>query len=324
MPAPTCVCLLEDLGVLHIGGVDARKFLQGQLSNDLERLRGDELLRAGLHNPQGRTVALLAMLAAADNGVLALLPRDLLDSVSTLLKRFVLRAKVSMRDATADFRAYGLGAPEVAAGAVGQRVRYGRGDDQRQLLLQPQADEPLSITVPREHWLALDIAAGLPQIGVANSGHFVAQMLNLDCIDAVSFKKGCYTGQEIIARAHFRGRVKRRMQRFVTDARCAPGAALVAGAAGRLTDGRHYHVVEGVVREDGHCEFLAVAHLPGDIGNAGNADTTIVAGAVSTAGAASAASTPSAAGTTADAADNRTGEQSLAAQPLPLPYPLPV
>jgi tRNA-modifying protein YgfZ len=109
-----------------------------------------------------------------------------------------------------------------------------------------------------------DIAAGLPQVYAATSEQFVAQMLNLDCIDAVSFTKGCYTGQEVIARAHYRGRVKRRMQRFVTMA-AAPGAAaappLVPGASVRLRDGRRLDIVDAAARDDGRIEFLAVAPL---------------------------------------------------------------
>ena len=92
----------------------------------------------------------------------------------------------------------------------------------------------------RAQWRALDIAAGAPQVYSATAGQFVAQMLNLDCIDAVSFTKGCYTGQEVIARAHYRGRVKRRMQRFET---LLP-APLAAGDAGQLEDGRGFRVVE--------------------------------------------------------------------------------
>ena len=84
-------------------------------------------------------------------------------------------------------------------------------------------------------------------------------MLNLDCIDAISFTKGCYTGQEVIARAHYRGRIKRRMQRFVSGA----PLRLAAGDAGRLEDGRSFRVVEAVQHADGRCEFLAVAALPG-------------------------------------------------------------
>jgi hypothetical protein len=91
----------------------------------------------------------------------------------------------------------------------------------------------------------------------ATCGEFVAQMLNLDVLGAIAFDKGCYTGQEVVARAHYRGRVKRRMQRFVTRA----PQALNAGDSGALPDGRSLRVVEAVSLADGRCEFLAVAPL---------------------------------------------------------------
>ena len=72
----------------------------------------------------------------------------------------------------------------------------------------------------RERWRRLDVAAGLPQVYARTSEEFIAQMLNLDALGAIAFEKGCYTGQEVIARAHYRGRVKRRMQRFVSHAPC--------------------------------------------------------------------------------------------------------
>jgi folate-binding protein YgfZ len=106
-------------------------------------------------------------------------------------------------------------------------------------------------------WRLADIAAGLPQVSAVTAEAFVAQMLNLDQLGAIAFDKGCYTGQEVIARAHYRGRVKRRMQRFLTDA----PAALQAGDAGVLTDGRAFKVVEAARHADGRCEFLAVAPL---------------------------------------------------------------
>jgi tRNA-modifying protein YgfZ len=293
MTEPASICLLDDVGALRIAGADARKFLQGQLSNDTGHLRADRLLRAGLHNPQGRALALLAMVEAEDGSVLALLPRELLAVVTQLLKRYVLRSKVVLTDDSDALRVYGLASVSQPAKIhVGQQVRYGAGDDARGLLLQPSAAAPPGSTMPREHWRALDIAAGLPYIGTVNSGHFVAQMLNFDCIDALSFGKGCYTGQEIIARAHYRGHVKRRMQRFVTD----DAATLRAGDNGRLSDGRHYHVIDAAARDDGRCEFLAVAHLPG---SPGDADT----------------------GSAAQA--HPAGGPLLVAQALPLPYALP-
>jgi folate-binding Fe-S cluster repair protein YgfZ len=82
-------------------------------------------------------------------------------------------------------------------------------------------------------------------------------MLNLDALGAIAFDKGCYTGQEVIARAHYRGRVKRRMQRFETHTQ----QELIPGTAGRLADGRSFKVVDAVKRADGACEFLAVTAL---------------------------------------------------------------
>jgi folate-binding protein YgfZ len=252
-------CLLGDLGVVRFRGADVRKFLQGQLSNDVQRVSADTLLRAALSNSQGRTLALIGLLAA-DGDILALMPRDLIASISTLLKRYVLRSKVTLDDDSAAFRIVGLMASDVSAPGLspGQLCRYGLQADQRRLLLQPAAAVPeVQFDVARDTWRALDIAAGLPQVTGTLSGEFVAQMLNLDCIDAISFDKGCYTGQEVIARAHYRGRVKRRLQRFVTQG----PATLAPGAAGQLQDGRAFRVTDAVTRADGRCEFLAVAPL---------------------------------------------------------------
>ncbi|MBV8496603.1 MAG: tRNA-modifying protein YgfZ, partial [Gammaproteobacteria bacterium] len=106
-------------------------------------------------------------------------------------------------------------------------------------------------------WQRLAIGAGEPQVYRPTSEQFVAQMLNLDALGAIDFGKGCYTGQEVIARAHYRGRVKRRLQRFVTRGR----HTLAPGATGELGDGRSLQVVDAVELADGRCEFLAVAPI---------------------------------------------------------------
>jgi folate-binding protein YgfZ len=257
---PGSVCVLDDLGTLRFSGADAGKFLQGQLSNDVSALSASALLRAGLHNPQGRTLALLWLIAIDNGDVLALLPRELLDVIASQLRRYILRAKLTISDESAQHRIYGLAAPDACPQGAGRRIAYGAREQQRVLLLQSAAEPaPQDATMSRDHWRGLDIAAGLPQVYGATSGQFVAQMLNLDCIDAISFTKGCYTGQEVIARAHYRGRIKRRLQRFAS--RVAPH--LAAGDSGRLDDGRGFRVVEAVAQADGGCEFLAVAALPG-------------------------------------------------------------
>ncbi len=291
--AETAVCTLEDLGVLSLRGPDVRKFLQGQLSADVAMLAPGALLRAGLHSPQGRTLAVLALVAQGQEQVLALLPRELLASTLSTLRRYVLRAKVVIGDASEAYRLYGLAGGAPPAPAAGIEVAY--HDARRLRIVTADETPPAGVPLPRGAWRLHDIAAGLPQLYVPTSGQFVAQMLNLDCIGAISFSKGCYTGQEVIARAHYRGRVKRRMQRFFSAA--AP--SLAPGDAGRLTDGRAFRVVEAAVRPEGGVEFLAVTALP---------DPGAVAGTE---------------GDTAAAEAAAPGAAPLPAHALPLPYALP-
>jgi len=201
------------------------------------------------------------------------------------LRRYLLRAKVALSDASAQYRIFGIDTGDTT------RVRpeawlYERS---RRVLIQPPSEPaPAGEPMSREQWRALDIAAGIPQVYTATSGLFVAQMLNLDCIDAISFSKGCYTGQEVIARAHYRGRVKRRLQRFET----ASSQPLAPADVGQLEDGRAFRVVDCVVRADGYSEFLAVAPLPGAAHEAEDVRTVSAA-------------------------------QRLSARSLPLPYELP-
>jgi folate-binding protein YgfZ len=251
------------LGVLAIRGVDAGRFLQGQLSADLEKLEVGASTLAGFHNPQGRTIALLAVGRAASDEFLAVLPRELAGGVAQRLGKFVLRAKVRVTDESASWRVHGItnGKPPGLALAWGDRW----------LSLRP-ADAPSAESDPAAHaaWLRADVHAGLPQVFLATSETFVAQMLNLDLLGAIAFDKGCYTGQEVIARAHYRGRVKRRLQRW----RFAGVGSLRPGDAARGPDGRALTVVS-VAPEDGAQAVLAV----GTFGDAGGSDAEPQAGA---------------------------------------------
>ena len=281
---------LEDLGALRISGADAVRFLQGQLSSDLGRLSAERSALAGLHNPQGRTIALLRLVQLAPNDLLALLPRELVASVAARLAKYVLRAKVKLADESPLWRIGGLiasslgdcAAPDELPGVAGAQHRLDEtilvcvGQQPARWLLiapaatgsqsNPQGKEsrqsggtlPRAVPAPRQIWRQLDVIAGLPQVYEATSEEFVAQMLNLDVLGAIALDKGCYTGQEVIARAHYRGRVKRRLQRF----RSRGPLDLRPGDAGELADGRAFKVVEAARLEDGRCDFLAVAPLP--------------------------------------------------------------
>lgn len=246
---------LPDLGAVRVLGADALKFLQGQLSNDTERLPLAKSQLAGLHTAQGRVIAVLRLVMAGPEEVLAILPRELAAPVAARLSKYVLRAKAKVTDASADWVLSGV----TTEPAPGERSVVAPVADGRYLLARPSSSAPTLPTdqAARERWRALDIAAGLPQVYTATSEAFVAQMLNLDAIGAISFEKGCYTGQEIIARAHYRGRVKRRMQRFRTRS----ATTVAAGDSLKLSDGRSARVVDAVAVGDGRYEFLAVTHI---------------------------------------------------------------
>jgi folate-binding protein YgfZ len=247
---------LPDLGALRIQGSDAERFLQGQLSNDMRQVTSGRVVLSGYHNPQGRVIAVLRLLRTAPDEILAILPRELCAIVAARLAKFILRAKVTIKDVSEELRITGLlagpDAPPPTTLTAATVVRIG-AEGERWLCIQA-ADAAGSASGDRQTWRRLDIAAGLPQVYGATSEEFVAQMLNLDALGAIAFDKGCYTGQEVIARAHYRGRVKRRMQRFLTQA----SQELLPGSSGRLADGRAFKIVDAVRGDDGACEFLAV------------------------------------------------------------------
>jgi len=249
---------LADLGALRITGADAERFLQGQLSNDVQQLSSAHAVLAGYHNPQGRTIAILRLIRSAPGEILAILPRELAALVASRLSKFILRAKVVIKDVSDSVRIDGLvaGADTTPPVDAAQTLVRMTADSNRWLAISA-ADGLVPASGDRDLWRRLDIAAGVPQVYAKTSEEFVAQMLNLDALGAIAFDKGCYTGQEVIARAHYRGRVKRRMQRFVTQA----SQELAPGAAGRFSDGRAFKVVDAVVVDDRACEFLAVTAI---------------------------------------------------------------
>jgi len=260
--------LLPFLGVLRIGGEDAARFLQGQLTNDTRLLADGRTQLSACNTPQGRVVALLR-LRQTDDAIYALLPQELATAVAGSLRRFVLRAKVDLQIA-ADLQVAWLGrkafsdALDIADLAATREIvsfDYAPG---RQVIAAHGATlrAMTSLSLERPHpeieneWRAADISAGLPQVYAATSGSFVPQMLNLDRLDAISFGKGCYTGQEIVARTQHLGRIKRRTLRY----RLPPGPEL-APLAGLSLDGQKVAEVVMSATRDPVVELLAVTSL---------------------------------------------------------------
>jgi folate-binding protein YgfZ len=157
----------------------------------------------------------------------------------------VLRSKLQISDASTEWQLYG----EADARRQPQyRLRSATG-------IAAETESASPPTLDAAVWEALEVAAGLPEIYTATVGEFVAQMLNLDCIGAIAWKKGCYTGQEIIARAHYRGQVKRRMRHFTAAADTPP----LPGSAWTTSDGVTVRVVRSARTAATRCELLAVA-----------------------------------------------------------------
>jgi tRNA-modifying protein YgfZ len=262
---------LAHLGILRFTGADTLSFLQGQVSNDTQPLSQSTPVLAAYSTAQGRVLALIYLLPHS-SGVVAILPREILPATMERMRKFILRAKVRIEDAADTLIVAGrLGATSRGgATPASQYVEHdGIGtapvghDGNRHWVIGP----PEKIAAPadaaaakhiEDDWRLADIRAGLPQVYAATSEAFVAQMLNLDLLDGISFTKGCYTGQEIIARTQHLGRIKRRLFRLGL-----PSGAWSVGQALRLADGRQGRLTE-VIESGGRTEALAVLNMSAD------------------------------------------------------------
>ena len=222
-PVPTALTRLTQLGVIMVTGPQAREYLQGQVTADLERLNADQVQLACCNSPQGRAQAVFWMIERAD-GIALVLPASILDSTVARLRKYVLRAKVKI-EAAAHLQV-GFGSPPVPPSDGVSHFTLPGLDG----VIAVGAFDAAIDAAREDNWKQTYLRAGLPQVYPETHEAFVAQMLNIDLLGGISFEKGCYTGQEIIARAHFRGTVKRRMFLFRTEGpRPAPGTRILAG-----------------------------------------------------------------------------------------------
>lgn len=257
----THITHLPQLGVLMVTGPDARSYLQGQLTVDLDKFQSERVQLTCCNSPQGRVQAVMWMIGRSD-GIALLLPATMIDSTLARLRKYVLRAKTKIEVATH------LQVGALPRTALPAEVTLANDRDHRQLAAVsffnlPAHDDvvvlgPLALAsdADNEHrWTQGYLRAGLPQVYPETHEAFVAQMLNIDLLGGVSFEKGCYTGQEIIARTHFRGMVKRRMFLFQSAGSPPPRGARVLAGEQHAGD-----VVDAVATENG-CELLAVISL---------------------------------------------------------------
>ena len=227
---------LSHLGLLELSGDDAVAFLQGQVTNDIEQLNGANSQYAAYCNPKGRMLALFLAFAHYDHLHLQLDGR-LLEPIMKRLKMYVMRSKVTITDASDNIMRMAVAGKnsEAALQAMFARVPQQAHElvslDNGALIRLPGSVPRYMVYSSIEHapaiwnqlkqthqpvgkacWEWLEIQAGIPDIVPTTQEEFVPQMLNLDALDAINYKKGCYTGQEIVARTHYLGKVKRRTQ----------------------------------------------------------------------------------------------------------------
>lgn len=233
------VAVIDDLGVIGLTGDDAASFLHKQLTNDVEHLTADAARLAGYCSPKGRLMASFLMWRN-DTSIFLQLPRELQAALQKRLGMFVLRAKVKLHDAGADAaNAVTLGLGGAAAGAalatwfdalpgapydkldhaLGTLLRVADvfGAPRYQWLMPVETAQAvwpvLAATLAKggsDAWQLSEVHAGVPHITAATQEQFVPQMVNFELLGGVNFKKGCYPGQEIVARSQYLGKLKRR------------------------------------------------------------------------------------------------------------------
>ncbi len=216
---------LPQLGVIRVEGEDAANFLQGQLTQDFTLLGMGEARFAAFCSAKGRMLASFVGFKRGPAEIILVLNRDTLATTLKRLSMFVLRAKARLSDASADFSLYGLTGDTLQAMVVTSREPWSRSDigpatvvqlypadgTPRALWVAPAGTPaPAGPALTQEAWLWAEVRSVVASVSAPIVEAFVPQMLNYESLGGVNFKKGCYPGQEVVARSQFRGTLKRR------------------------------------------------------------------------------------------------------------------
>jgi folate-binding protein YgfZ len=240
----TVLCDLGQFGILRASGEESESFLQNLLSNDIREVSAKRAQLSSLNSPKGRMLATLLIWRDGDDYLLQL-PRALREQIRKKLSMYVLRAKVKITDVSDEIVTLGvsgtdaqeilrprfgelsLAALGVASSESGSVIKV--GDTRWQINTTPQHARLLwaefnsrARPVGSSCWDWLNIRSGIPVILAQTQEQFVAQMANFDLVNGVNFKKGCYPGQEIVARTQYLGKLKRRMYLAHIDSNEAP------------------------------------------------------------------------------------------------------
>ena len=284
----TTLCDLSHEGLIRVSGEDSQTFLQGQLTNDVRSVSENTHQLSGYCSPKGRLLCLFRLFMR-DGDYYLQLPRPLLDTTLKRLRMFVLRSKVTLDDLSSEQIRFALSGaeaqqmlgkllPELPAADDKSLTHNGitvlrlMGHTTRFMLCGPvESMQPLWQTLHEAGahpagnaaWRWLEIQSGQPAVVAETVEAFVPQMLNLQLINGVSFKKGCYTGQEVVARMQYLGKLKRRMYLTHSDAPKLPhsGDELYSPESGSGQGAGR--VVSVAPAPEGGYDMLAVVEISG-------------------------------------------------------------
>lgn len=271
------VAPLSALGVIRARGDDAASFLHGQLTQDVLLLSDGQARLAGYCSAKGRLLASFVLLRLSATEVWLVCPKELLAATLKRLSMFVLRAKVKLDDASAELAVRGLagesalaalpaGSPPWTAAphAAGHAVAlYPAAGMARALWIGPASDAAWPGPALLESlWAWSEVVAAVPAPGASQTDTFVPQMLNHESVGGVNFKKGCYPGQEVVARSQFRGTLKRRTCLAHAEGLAqAPSAGQEVFLASDATDQPSGVVVQAALSPAGGVDLLAVVQV---------------------------------------------------------------
>ncbi len=281
----TVLADLSHLGLIAAGGSDAETFLQGQFTNDIQQVTAQQSQLTAYCNPKGRMLASMRLFRREDRYFLSL-PRSVLEATLKRLRMFVLRSNVTLDDASDELARFGLAGPDAEKllgaqlpalpGAVNEVVQHAQlsviripGPQPRFEIHGPASDltrlwqalQSGATPVGYPAWSWLDTVAGVPTVVPETVEAFVPQMANLHSLGGISFTKGCYTGQEVVARMHYLGKLKRRMYRAHVDIDTPPVPGEPLYNAGAGTDNSAGKVVLAQLAPQGGVDLLAVLQI---------------------------------------------------------------
>lgn len=300
---PNIISNLSQLGILGVSGIDALTFLQGQVTNDVKQLTAASQAHLTSYcNPKGRMLALFFAFYHQEQFHLQF-NRALLEPIMKRLKMYVMRSKVEIKDMTENFSIFGIDGPEAASVLASSLAKISReietpknnyefvafgntiilklpsiaGHTRYEIIAEKttagEIENALKAhcqVVEQTHWDWLDINAGIPDVLPATQEQFVPQMLNLDLLNGINFKKGCYTGQEIVARTHYLGSVKRRT--YLTEISLTENANTEPPKAGDKVQDASQNEIGQIVRvaSNTHHQFDALIEMRIESAIAGN------------------------------------------------------